>query len=75
MANYYLQKLPKGMKEGENVVFPRMQTYIDYFLLKDLALSAFLFTFGARMRFPCQNPVFAEMGVKIANKGHDLLLI
>jgi hypothetical protein len=52
-----------------------MQTYIDYFLLKDLALSAFLFTFGARMRFPCQNPVFAEMGVKIANKGHDLLLI
>lgn len=27
MANYYLQKLPKGMKEGENVVFPRMQTY------------------------------------------------
>jgi len=49
-------------------------TSIDYFLLKDLALSAFLFTFGARMRFPCQNPVFAEMGVKIANKGHDLLL-
>jgi len=49
-------------------------TRIDYFLLKVLALSAFLFTFGARMRFPCQNPVFAEMGVKIANKGHDLLL-
>ena len=27
MANYYLQKLPEGMKEGENVVYPRMQTY------------------------------------------------
>ena len=27
MANYYLQKMPQGMKEGENVVFPRMQTY------------------------------------------------
>lgn len=27
MANYYLQKLPEGMKEGEKVVYPRMQTY------------------------------------------------
>ena len=27
MANYYLQKLPEGMKEGENIVYPRMQTY------------------------------------------------
>lgn len=27
MANYYLLKLPEGMKEGEKVVYPRMQTY------------------------------------------------
>ena len=27
MANYYLQKLPEGMREGEKVVYPRMQTY------------------------------------------------
>ena len=27
MAIYYLQKLPEGMKEGEKVVYPRMQTY------------------------------------------------
>lgn len=27
MANYYLQKLPDGMKEGEKVVYPKMQTY------------------------------------------------
>ena len=27
MANYYLQKLPEGMKEGEKVVYPKMQTY------------------------------------------------
>lgn len=27
MANYYLKKMPKGMKEGENVVYPKMQTY------------------------------------------------
>ena len=27
MANYILQKLPEGMKEGEKVVYPRMQTY------------------------------------------------
>ncbi len=27
MANYYLQKLPEGMKESEEVVYPKMQTY------------------------------------------------
>ena len=27
MANYYLQKLPEGMKDGEKVVYPRMRTY------------------------------------------------
>jgi hypothetical protein len=27
MANYYLQKLPERMREGEKVVYPRMQTY------------------------------------------------
>jgi len=27
MANYILQKLPEGMKEGEKVVYPKMQTY------------------------------------------------
>ena len=27
MANYYLKKLPEGMREGEKVVYPRMQTY------------------------------------------------
>ena len=27
MANYILQKLPEGMKEGEKAVYPKMQTY------------------------------------------------
>lgn len=27
MANYYLKKLPKGMKEGEKIIYPQMQTY------------------------------------------------
>lgn len=27
MANYYLQKMPEGMKKGEKVVYPKMQTY------------------------------------------------
>lgn len=30
MPNYYLQKMPKGMKKGENVVFPKMQTYTQH---------------------------------------------
>ncbi|MBO7069264.1 MAG: hypothetical protein J6W52_11430 [Bacteroidaceae bacterium] len=30
MTNYILQELPEGMKERENVVFPKMQTYTTF---------------------------------------------